>query len=300
VRVGRQKNDLLSGVSQLQNKKTTTLLLPIIYDLLRFKMNATTIETSTMIKAMPTNFGAVASEAISAVIDCEDNVIQAIVDAVAKCYIDVPQKVVKQQKAKSAPKLYSKVSAYNMWKKAKTGGDWKTMNDEDKAVFQAQADEENKKREAEAIRKAEAGESDSDSGSSSGQRKTTGFILWKKAKLEGSWKTMTEEEKQPWNDQAAELNKDIVSVKKPKKEDPTYDSYKVATRYLKSKKEVECYTWKQLPLEAKTSWDEFVRTKLIDVENKQLKRELIISGAETHQVMFAKTEESKKITIKTN
>jgi len=271
-------------------------------DYLLFTMNSTieTIETTTTIKAMPNNFGAVASEAIGAVIDCEDNVIQAIVEAVAKCYIEVPQKIVKQRATKaSEPKLYSKVSAYNMWKKAKSSGDWKTMNDEDKAVFQELADEENKKREAEAIRKAEAGETDSDSGSSSGQRKTTGFILWKKAKLEGSWKTMTEEEKQPWNDQAAELNKDIVTVKKPKKEDPTYDAYKVASRFLKSKKEVTCYTWKQLPLEAKESWDEFVRTKLIDVTNKQLKRELIIAGAENMQVMFAMPEGTKKVTIKT-
>jgi hypothetical protein len=50
---------------------------------------------------------------------------------------------------------FSKVTAYNMFKKSKTPGDWKSMTDEEKAKYQVMANEENFIRREAAIKNAE-------------------------------------------------------------------------------------------------------------------------------------------------
>jgi hypothetical protein len=50
---------------------------------------------------------------------------------------------------------FSKVTAYNVFKKSKTPGDWKSMTDEEKAKYQVMANEENFIRRENAIKKAE-------------------------------------------------------------------------------------------------------------------------------------------------
>jgi hypothetical protein len=244
------------------------------------------------IKIVPKNFNEAAKASIADVIACDESVIDSIIDAFSKHFTEMPEKLSK--KVKEDGPTYKKVSAYNMWKKSKTEGDWKTMTDEEKEPYQTMADEENFKRKEDAIKKAEAGLTDSDSGSTSGQRKTTGFIQWKKAKTGGDWKALTEEEKAEWNAKAAEINKEIPDApKKEKKADLTLDTYKAATRYLKTKKQVDCYSWKQLPLDAKCAWSEFVRSKLAADMPKSLVRELVIVQADKMMVELAKPTESK-------
>ena len=244
------------------------------------------------IKIVPKNFNEAAKASISDVIACDESVIDSIIEAFSKHFTEMPEKLSK--KVKEDGPSYKKVSAYNMWKKSKTEGDWKTMTDEEKATYQEMAEEENAKRKEDAIKKAEAGLTDSDSGSTSGQRKTTGFIQWKKAKTGGDWKSMTEEEKAEWNAKAAEINKDIPEApKKEKKSDLTLDTYKAAIRYLKTKKEVDCYSWKQLPLDSKCAWSDFVRSKLAADMPKSLVRELVIVQAEKMMIELSKAVEQK-------
>jgi acid stress-induced BolA-like protein IbaG/YrbA len=50
---------------------------------------------------------------------------------------------------------FSKVTAYNVFKKSKTPGDWKSMTDEEKAKYQVMANEENFIRREATIKKAE-------------------------------------------------------------------------------------------------------------------------------------------------
>jgi len=245
------------------------------------------------IQIVPKNFNKAAKASIADVISCDGTVIDSIIEAFSKHFTAMPEKLSK--KVKEDGPSYKKVSAYNMWKKSKTEGDWKTMTDEEREPYQTMADEENTKRKEDAIKKAEAGLSDSDSGSTtSGQRKTNGFIQWKKAKTGGDWKSLTEEEKAEWNAKAAEINKDIPDApKKEKKSDLTLDTYKTAIRYLKTKKEVDCYSWKQLPLDSKCAWSEFVRSKLAGDMPKSLVRELVIVQAEKMMVELAKAVEQK-------
>lgn len=195
----------------------------------------------------------------------------------------VREKREKKEKAPKAPKeavKFAKVSAYNMFKKAKATGDWKTMTDEEKAEYEVMAAEENAIRREAAIKKAESGEEE-ESSDESKNRKTSGYHLFLKSKEEGKWSDMSEDEKSVWNSKAAEANKDIVVEKKPKKEDIVYDSYQAALRYLrKSHSEDKFHSWKALGLDAKESWNEFATTKLSEGMNKDLKRDLIVAAAD--------------------
>ncbi len=244
------------------------------------------------IQIVPKNFNDAAKASIADVISCDESVIDSIITAFSKHFTLMPEKLSK--KVKEDGPSYKKVSAYNMWKKSKSEDDWKSMTDEEKATYQEMAEEENAKRKEDAIKKAESGLSESDSGSTSGQRKTTGFIQWKKAKTGGDWKTLTDEEKAEWNAKAAEINKDIPDTpKKEKKSDLTLDTYKAAIRYLKTKKEVDCYSWKQLPLDSKCAWSDFVRSKLAADMPKSLVRELVIVQAEKMMIDLSKAVEQK-------
>ena len=194
--------------------------------------------------------------------------------------------VVREKREKKAPKApkeavkFGKVSAYNMFKKAKVEGDWKTMTDEQKAEYEMMAAEENAIRREAAIKKAESGEEES-SGDESKNRKTSGYHLFLKSKEEGKWSDMSDEEKSVWNNKAAEANKDIVVEKKAKKVDVVYDSYKAALRYLRKKHSDEKFlSWKALGLDAKEQWNEFATTKLSEGMNKDLKRDLIVAAAD--------------------
>lgn len=194
--------------------------------------------------------------------------------------------VVREKREKKAPKApkeavkFGKVSAYNMFKKAKVEGDWKTMTDEQKAEYEMMAAEENAIRREAAIKKAESGEEES-SGEESKNRKTSGYHLFLKSKTEGKWSDMSDEEKSVWNNKAAEANKDIVVEKKAKKVDVVYDSYQAALRYLRKKHDGEKFlSWKALGLDAKEQWNEFATSKLSEGMNKDLKRDLIVAAAD--------------------
>ena len=195
--------------------------------------------------------------------------------------------VVREKREKKAPKApkeavkFGKVSAYNMFKKAKIeGGDWKTMTDEQKAEYEMMAAEENGIRREAAIKKAESGEEES-SGDESKSRKTSGYHLFLKSKEEGKWSDMSDEEKSVWTTKAAEANKDIVVEKKAKKVDVVYESYQAALRYLRKKHDGEkFFSWKALGLDAKEQWNEFATTKLSEGMNKDLKRDLIVAAAD--------------------
>ena len=197
----------------------------------------------------------------------------------------VREKREKGERKPKAPKdtvKFAKVSAYNMFKKAKAEGDWKTMTDEQKAEYVTMADEENAKRREAAIARAESGEEEtsSDEGKS---RKTSGYHLFLKSKEEGKWSDMSDDDKAIWNAKAAEMNKDIVVEKKPKKEDIVYDSYQAALRYLRKKHAGEKFhSWKALALDAKESWNAFATGKLTADMNKDLRRDLIVAAADAH------------------
>ena len=189
------------------------------------------------------------------------------------------EKKPKADKPKEAVK-FAKVSAYNMFKKAKVAGDWKSMTDEEKAEYEVMAAEENAIRREAAVKKAESGEEES-SGDESKSRKTSGYHLFLKSKKEGKWSDMSDEEKGVWNSKATEANKDIVVEKKPKKEDIVYDSYQAALRYLRKKHSDEKFqSWKALGLDAKESWNDFATTKLTLGMNKDLRRDLIVAAAD--------------------
>lgn len=156
--------------------------------------------------------------------------------------------VVREKREKKAPKSpketvkFGRVNAYIMFKKAKVGGDWKTMTDEQKAEYEMMAAEENAIRREEAIK----------------------------------WSDMSDEEKK-----AAEANKDIVVEKKAKKVDVVYDSYQAALRYLRKKySDQKFQSWKNLGLDAKEQWNEFATSKLSEGMNKDLKRDLIVAAAD--------------------
>ena len=194
--------------------------------------------------------------------------------------------IVREKREKKAPKApkeavkFAKVSAYNMFKKAKVEGDWKSMTDEQKAEYEMMAAEENAIRREAAIKKAESGEEES-SGDESKNRKTSGYHLFLKSKEEGKWSDMSDEEKSVWNNKAAEVNKDIVVEKKAKKVDVVYDSYQAALRYLRKKHDGEKFlSWKALGLDAKEQWNEFATSKLSEGMNKDLKRDLIVAAAD--------------------
>ena len=195
----------------------------------------------------------------------------------------VREKREKKEKAPKAPKetiKFAKVSAYNMFKKAKVAGDWKSMTDEEKAEYEMMAAEENAIRREAAVKKAESGEEES-SGDESKSRKTSGYHLFLKSKKEGKWSDMSDEEKGVWNSKASEANKDIVVEKKPKKVDVVYDSYQAALRYLRKKHSGDKFqSWKALGLDAKESWNDFATTKLSEGMNKDLKRDLIVAAAD--------------------
>ena len=194
--------------------------------------------------------------------------------------------VVREKREKKAPKApketvkFGKVSAYNMFKKSKVSGDWKTLTDEQKAEYEMMAAEENGIRREAAIKKAESGEEES-SGDESKSRKTSGYHLFLKSKEEGKWSDMSDEEKDVWNSKASEANKDVVVEKKAKKVDVVYDSYQAALRYLRKKYDGEKFlSWKALGLDAKEQWNEFATTKLSEGMNKDLKRDLIVAAAD--------------------
>lgn len=175
---------------------------------------------------------------------------------------------------------FAKVSAYNMFKKSKAEGDWKTMTDEEKAEYNVMAAEENAIRREAAIKKAESGEEESSSDESK-SRKTSGYHLFLKSKQEGKWSDMSDDEKAAWNSKASEANKDIVVEKKAKKVDVVYDSYQAALRYLRKKHDGEKFlSWKALGLDAKEEWNEFATTKLSLGMNKDLRRDLIVAAAD--------------------
>ena len=81
------------------------------------------------IKIVPKNFNEAAKASIADVIACDESVIDSIIDAFSKHFTEMPEKLSK--KVKEDGPSYKKVSAYNMWKKSKTEGDWKTMTDEE-------------------------------------------------------------------------------------------------------------------------------------------------------------------------
>jgi hypothetical protein len=186
----------------------------------------------------------------------------------------------KKPKAPKETIKFSKVSAYNMFKKAKAEGDWKTMSDEQKAEYEVMAAEENAIRREAAIKKAESGEEET-SGDESKNRKTSGYHLFLKSKEEGKWSDMSDDDKAIWNAKATEANKDVVVEKKPKKEDIVYDSYQAALRYLRKKHADDKFSsWKALGLDAKESWNDFATTRLSLGMNKDLKRDLIVAAAD--------------------
>ena len=226
--------------------------------------------------------------------DLEDNeAVDFLMEFIEECMkIEVPRE--KREKKEEVPKekdnvKFSKVSAYNMFKRAYKGvkkddiPDWKSMSDEDKSQYIVMAEEENAKRREKAESGSGSGSETDATSVSSGTRKTSGYHLFLKNKNKGEkWSDLSDDAKEEWKLKAEEVNKDIVVEKKPKEVNPVKESYDIALRYIRKKYSGDKFhPWKTLPLSSKQNWNEFVTDKLLSVTDKQLKKELIVAGADT-------------------
>lgn len=245
-------------------------------------MNTTQVKEVTKVKINPIMKDHML-KLMTGLVDSQDEegleFVTKFIDSCMALEVERPKRATKAKAPKEEGPKYSKVSAYSMFRKSKDNGDWKTMTDEEKAVYQVMADEENAARKTKAIERAESGESDPEKS----ERRTSGYHLYLKqrGKDDAKWSDLDEDTKNHWNTQAVEANKDIVVEKKPKKEDIVYDSYGIAVRYLRKKSpESKFYPWKTLPLESKQLWNNFVMDSLSKDMNKALMRELIVASAD--------------------
>ena len=169
-----------------------------------------------------------------------------------------------------------KVSAYNMWKKSKQGGDWSSLDNDTKMMFQQQADEVNSNRQESIV-------STSGSCEPKNKRRVSAYNLWKKSKTGGNWNNMTDEEKSEWYDQANELNSGFVPATpkaQTKKFDIAYESHKIALKYLRTNKIGYSFpTWRSLSTSSKETWADFARENL----DESLDRQTIYSGADNFE-----------------
>ena len=167
--------------------------------------------------------------------------------------------------------VVGQVSAFTMFKRSGSKGDWTTMTEDEKMEYRVMADEENFKRGS----KIE-GET---------RKRTSCKSLFKEEYPDGDWESLSPELKEDYKKKARELN--LVFKKDGKKQSLEQRSYNVGLKYARNKYKNQTFTtWSKVSVENKKLWTEFVHNKLYEDMNSDFYKELIHDKVEKNLKIF--------------